>query len=454
MLASLSQTLMSLIDIAMVGRLGAVAVAAVGLGGMITYAASAFLNSIQAGVQTVIARRVGAGEEHLIGETVRSAFRFSLLAGSLSGVALYYVAWPLFHRIIADIAVADIGAAYLQWRSISLGLVMAGYVFYAFFNGVSRPRILLSVSLLANSLNVALNYALIFGHWGLPAMGAPGAGLATTISSLIAFLLYAGYTFTGAIRKRYPGIWWGRLQLKTLSRVIQISTPAAFQEFGVLIGFATFMVIMGKVSTLALAATEIVFNSLSFSFGPAMGYLYATQTLVSENMGRGDFDQAVAVVRFATLQCMLMMGSIGILFLLFPRLILQIFTPEAALIESAVMPLMILGLVQFIDAITMVHLGALRGAGDNVYTAVIELMLMWLFFLPVTYFTALYRGWGILGGWVALAVYITILAALLRYRFTGGFWRSINPNEGSGGSTVNRPSAPHHNHHTNRHPEA
>ena len=89
MLASLSQTLMSLIDIAMVGRLGAAAVAAVGLGGIVTYAISAFLNSIQAGVQTVIARRMGEGSPALVSEIVRNAFRFSLLTGTLLGLLAY-----------------------------------------------------------------------------------------------------------------------------------------------------------------------------------------------------------------------------------------------------------------------------------------------------------------------------------------------------------------------------
>ncbi len=425
MLASLAGTLMSLIDIAMVGRLGAAAVAAVGLGGIITYAVSSFLNAIQAGVQTVIARRVGAGQDSAIGETMRSVIIFSLLVGTLLGVLIYAVARPLFPLLVDDGAVVEIGSAYLQWRSLSLGLVMGGFVFYAFYNGVSRPGIHLIVSLVAYSLNVALNYALIFGHWGLPAMGAPGAGLATTISTLVAFLLYAGYTFSGAISRKYPGIWLGRIRLSTLAKVIEISTPTAFQNFGVMIGFALFMVIMGKVSTMALAATEIVFNILSFSFMPAMGFLFATQTLVSENIGRGDLDQAVAVVRSATVQCMLLMGSMGVLFLVIPGLILQIFTPETALINSAVMPLMILGLVQFLDAISMVHLGALRGAGDNVFTAVAELILMWVFFLPVTYFTALHWSWGILGGWIALAIYIAVFAGLLRYRFKTGIWRSI-----------------------------
>ena len=425
MLASLSQTLMSLIDIAMVGRLGAAAVAAVGLGGMFTFAISAFLTSIQAGAQTVISRRVGEELPRQVSETVRSAFRFSLLVGTLIGLLTYSVAQRLFPLISDDSAVISMGSAYLEWRSLSLGMVMASSVLYALYNGISRPGIHLVVSLLANSLNVVLNYGLIFGHWGLAAMGAPGAGLATTLSSLVALGLYAGFSRLADIKRNYPGLWRGPGNWKALARVIEISVPAAWQNFGVMIGFVLFMVIMGRVSTMALAATEIVFNILSFSFMPAMGFLYATQTLVSESLGRKDPDTAAQAAKSATVQCMLLMGSMGILFMSVPRIILRLFTPEDELIEMAVSPLVVLGMVQFVDAIGMVHLGALRGASDNRYPAIVDLLLMWLFFLPVTYLTALHYQYGIMGGWIALAIYLAAFAAFTRHRFLTGPWRTI-----------------------------
>jgi putative MATE family efflux protein len=281
------------------------------------------------------------------------------------------------------------------------------------------------VAVITNTCNVLLNYALIFGHWGCPEMGTAGAGLATTLSSTLAFILYAAFYSLTSVRKTYSGLWWGYLSMVDLKQVLRISLPAAFQNFGVIIGFATFMVIMGMVNTVALAATEIVFNILSFSFMPAMGFLYATQTLVSENIGSGDFDKAARSVRMATRLCMLFMGSMGIAFILIPQGILRIFTNEQAIIISAAIPLQILGLVQFIDAIGMVHLGALRGAADNTFLAIADLMLMWLFLLPVSYVTAVHFDIGILGGWVALAFYIAFFAIAARQRFKRGAWRTI-----------------------------
>ncbi len=425
MLASLSQTLMSLFDIAMVGQLGAAAVAAVGLGGMLTYSVSAFLNSIQAGTQTVIARREGDGRHHEIATTVKTTMLFSLLVGSIAGLVVIQLADSIFPAINDDPDVVGIGISYLKWRNISLGPVMAGYVFYAFYNGISQPRIHLIASVIANSLNVLLNYCLIFGRFGFPELGAPGAGLATAIASIVAFAIYAGFTRMNSIKTRYKGIWLGPMEWPVLRKVLDISMPAGVQNFGVLVGFAFFMIIMGWVSTVALAATEIVFNILSFSFMPAMGFLYAAQTLVSENMGRNDFKAAEDLVAAATKLCMLLMGAMGVIFMVAPRLILRIFTPVDEIITAGAFPLVILGAVQFFDAIGMVHLGALRGAGDNGYPAKMDLALMWGFFVPATFVSAITFTMGINGGWLALAIYIISFAYLARRRFQAGQWKLI-----------------------------
>lgn len=424
-MASLSQTLMSLIDIAMVGRLGAAAVAAVGLGGMLIYAVSSFLNAIQSGVQTVVARRVGQNRQSEVIRTIRVTLVFSLVLGSLFGGSIALINKYIFPAINNDLQVITTGIAYMTWRAPSIGLVMGGYVFYAFYNGISRSRIHMVVAVIANTANVLLNYALIFGNWGFVEMGTAGAGWATTISSALAFSLYAIFYGAPSVHRIYYGLWWGKLSMADLRQVLRISIPAGIQNFGVIVGFALFMVIMGMVSTVALAATEIVFNILSFSFMPAMGFLYATQTLVSENIGSGDYERAARSVKLATRLCMVFMGAMGILFLTIPQGILRIFTNDQAIITTAMIPLQILGLVQFIDAIGMVHLGALRGAADNTYLATADLLLMWFFFLPVSYVTAVYTNLGILGGWIALAFYIFFFALVASQRFKRGTWRTI-----------------------------
>jgi putative MATE family efflux protein len=425
MLASLSQTLMSLIDIAMVGRIGIAAVAAVGLGSTLALSASEFLNAIQAGVQTVVARRVGEGRYGEVAPALRNSLYFSLITGSAFAVLFIWATNFLLPAINPDRSVVTLGIQYLRLRGLSFGLVMAGYVFYAFFNGISKPRVHLVVTVLANTVNVILNYGLIFGRLGFPEMGAPGAGLATTLSSGIAFLLYAVVTMTARIRTQFPGIWIGRGGHGVLRRILRLSLPASIQELGGMIGFAVFKIIIGWISTTALAATTIVINILSFSFMPAMGFLYATQTLVSESMGREDVEGAKAFARTASRLCMLLMGAMGVLFILFPRIILHVFTINTEIVEAGITPLRILGFVQVIDAIGMTYHGALRGAGDNVFPAVADIIIMWAFFLPAVYISGIHLGWGLNGSWIALAIYIAAYAIMAYFRFHYGPWKRI-----------------------------
>ncbi len=425
MMASLSQTLMSLIDIAMVGRLGAAAVAAVGLGGMFTYSVSAFLNAIQTGVQTVVARRVGQERLDDAAETFRTGFYFAALTGTVVSIAFIVGSKYLFPLINPDLDVISIGTKYSQYRGFSLVTVMIGFVYYGFYNGISRPKIHLSVALVANASNVVLNYGFIFGNLGLPELGASGAGLATALASIISLSLYVLFSRLPSIRRKFKRLYIGPLRIDTLKKVLSLAIPAGSQGFGVIVGFALFMVMMGWVSTVALAATEIVFNILSFSFMPAMGFLFATQTMVSEAIGRDNHDAAVEITKSATVLCMILMGTMGILFISVPGFILSIFTIDTAIIAAGILPMQVLGIAQFGDAVGMVHLGALRGAGDNTYPAVADILLMWLFFLPVSYYTAIVQNGGIVPGWITLAVYIVLYGGVLHLRFRFGHWRTI-----------------------------
>ena len=201
MLGNLSHSLMSIIDVAMVGRLGAPALAAVGLGSMMAFAVSAFLNAIQSSVQTLVARREGEGQPAASAQVLRIALYFSAVAGGLTALLFVWTSAYIFPLINPDANVVFIGIDYLRYRGFSLLPITLGYAFYGFYNGISRPRIHLIVSVVANTTNVILNYGLIFGRLGLPAMGAPGAGLATTISESLALGLYILATLSANIRK-------------------------------------------------------------------------------------------------------------------------------------------------------------------------------------------------------------------------------------------------------------
>jgi len=423
--ASMSQTLMSLIDIAMVGRLGAAAVAAVGLAGLTTFTLAALLGAIQVGVQTVAARRKGEGRIGEAADTFRVSFWLALILGHLVAALFVAVAPALFPLMVADPAVYGPGAGYLAYRGLSLGVVMAGTVFYGFYNAIGRTRIHLLATLVANTANVVLNYGFIFGRLGLPELGAPGAGLATAIASGITVVLYAVPMILPRLRAEYPRLWFGPLDWITLKKVVRIWLPASVHEVGVLAGFVAFMMMMGRISTVSLAASEILLNILSFSFLPALGFSHAAQTLVSESMGEGRPAQGKVLTETATVLCIFYMGSLGVLFVLLPGPLLKLFTPDMEVVAAAIPALRLLGFLQVIDAVGMVHYGALRGAGDVLFPALVETAIMWFIFLPLAWLLGIQLGLGVFGGWLALATHLLIYSTVFLLRFSRGAWTVI-----------------------------
>ena len=207
--------------------------------------------------------------------------------------------------------------------------------------------------------------------------------------------------------------------------MLRLAIPVSIQDLGDETGFLVFLIIVGWISTVALASTEIVINIAAFSFMPAMGFLYAVQTLVSKNLGQKRIREAKATTEEATTLCLAMMGGLGILFMAIPGYILRLFTPDATIIQTAIPPLRLLGVVQFFDAIGMVYHGALRGAGDNTFLAAADLILMWVMLLPVTYFAGVYLDYGIMGAWFPLAIYIAGYALMAYLRFRYGPWSKI-----------------------------
>ncbi len=424
-LGMVGSTLMGLVDTAMVGRLSAEALAAVGLGNMIIWAIGSLVNSVNVGVQTVSARRFGEGRFSECGESLHNGILLSIVAGTvLTALAVFFL-HDFFAMINDDARVIVLGDEYMMVRLYGILPSMLFFAAYGFFNGVGHTKVHFQVSLISNSLNILINYALIFGKWGCPAMGVRGAAVGTVIATWIAALNYFIWLFHPAIRHRFHlfrGKWFNVVFMK---RIVNLSLASGLQNFFVLIGFTIFMVIVGRIGTIELAATDIIFNILSISFMPGQGFGLAAGTLVGKYMGERRFDRAQDLAWQTILINVLFMGSMGLIFIFFPRQILVLFTSEPSVIEIGSIPLRILGFVQFIDAVGMTLMGALRGAGDTAYVAYADTLLNWFVFLPITWFLGVFMKMGVNGAWSAFIVYLVAFAAVLGRRFVRGKWKSI-----------------------------
>ncbi len=445
-LGNLSRVLMNVVDVAMVGRLGAKSLAAVGLGAVLIWTILSIGVAFRTGVQTVTARRYGQKRFSDCGLALNSGLALASIVGVIFSMMGYKMAGVAIRFLIDDPDVIPLAIVYTQWSFVGAACITIGYAFQGFYNGVERTRIHMEVTIVSNILNIYLDAGLIFGNarltemlasspvgdisflsvlWSpfdFPALGVEGAAIATLCAAVWMIIHYTLRGFTQEFRTNY-GTYKGGFNRETLKKEVEIAAPQGFQEVGVTIVYVLFFKIIGMIGTVEVAATEVVFTLAMASFLPAIGFGVACATLVGKALGEKDPERAAVSMLESVRWSVIFMGTMGILFLLFPRPILLIFTNDGEVIEMGLVALRILGVVQFFDAVGMTLWFALSGAGDTLFPAIIDLSLSWGIFLPGSYLLGIVFGYGLIGPWLAFAIYLFLYAICITWKTLKGDWK-------------------------------
>ncbi len=447
-LGNLSRVLMNVVDVAMVGRLGAKSLAAVGLGAVLIWTILSIGVAFRTGVQTVTARRYGQKRFSDCGLALNSGLALASIVGVIFSMMGYKMAGVAIRFLIDDPDVIPLAIVYTQWSFVGAACITIGYAFQGFYNGVERTRIHMEVTIVSNLLNIYLDAGLIFGNarltemlasspvgdisflsvlWSpfdFPALGVEGAAIATLCAAVWMIIHYTLRGFTQEFRTNY-GTYKGGFSRETLKKEVEIAAPQGFQEVGVTIVYVLFFKIIGMIGTVEVAATEVVFTLAMASFLPAIGFGVACATLVGKALGEEDPERAAVSMLESVRWSVIFMGTMGILFLLFPRPILLIFTNDREVIEMGLVALRILGVVQFFDAVGMTLWFALSGAGNTLFPAIIDLSLSWGIFLPGSYLLGIVFGYGLIGPWLAFAIYLFLYAICITWKTLKGDWKEI-----------------------------
>ena len=447
-LGNLSRVLMNVVDVAMVGRLGAKSLAAVGLGAVLIWTILSIGIAFRTGVQTVTARRYGQKRFGDCGLALNCGLALASIVGIILAVMGYKMAGMAIRFLIDDPVVIPLAMVYTQWSFVGAAFITIGYAFQGFYNGVERTRIHMEVTIVSNLLNIYLDAGLIFGNarltemlasspvgdisflsvlWSpfdFPAMGVEGAAIATLCAAAWMIIHYTLRGFTQEFRTNY-NTYKGGFSREILKKEVEIAAPQGFQEVGVTVVYVLFFKIIGMIGTVEVAATEVVFTLAMASFLPAIGFGVACATLVGKALGEKDPERAAVSMLESVRWSVIFMGTMGILFLLFPRPILMIFTNDGEVIEMGLVALRILGVVQFFDAVGMTLWFALSGAGNTLFPAIIDLSLSWGIFLPGSYLLGIVFGYGLIGPWLAFGFYLFLYAACITWKVLKGDWKEI-----------------------------
>lgn len=433
-----STTLMLFTDRVFLGNYSVDAIAAAMPAGIASFAILSFFIGTAGYTGVFIAQYTGANRPERVGAALWQGIWFCLGAGLVSVLASFLTG-PLFFLAGHPQDVRVLEEAY--YRILMLGGVfpVLDAAFSGFFTGRGLTRVVMVVNLIGAVLNIPLDYALIYGAFGLPEMGIEGAALATVIGGAVSATLFCLLIFTRENERLFMVKSAFAPDRDLFGRLMKYGLPGGVQFFLDIFAITFFVFLVGRIGKQELAATNIVFSINTLAFLPMVGFSVAASTLVGQALGAENPGEAHQDTMRTLRLTLAYMGAVSLLFVFFPEHFLSLFRPRdldvagyAAITATGVWLMRFVALYSLVDAVGMILFGALKGAGDSRY-----LMLsmggaaIFVMILP-TYAAVEWFGAGIYTAWAFLTAYVFALAGLMWLRYRGGTWRRMRVIEGAG----------------------
>ena len=406
--------LMGVVDTIMVGHLSAVALAAVALGNLYFFGLGVFGMGTLMVLDPVVAQAVGARDDPAIARGIQRGALVALML-ALPATLLLLPAEPFMVLARQPADVVPHAAAYAVRLAPGVLPFFLFVVLRQSLQSMHRTAPILISIVVANLVNAALNWALIFGHFGAPALGVIGSAWATTLSRWLLALLLLALTW-GRLRQYLlplrPEIW----QWAPLGRMLRLGVPIGCQytlEFG---AFAFVALMMGWLGTRAMAGHQVAINLASLTFMVPLGVADAGSILVGHAVGRGDLPGTRGAARAALLGGIGFMSCTAVAFLTLPSPLARLYTTDASVIAVAVGLIPLAGVFQVFDGTQVVAGGILRGLGETKVAMLVNLLGYWFFGLPVSYLLGFVLGLGPRGLWHGLVLGLAAVATILLVR--------------------------------------
>ncbi len=423
-LAMLSESLISFVDMVMVSRLGPTAVAAVGVGGQILNAMSIVMAAVGTGTLAIVARHVGAGEPHKASAVIAQSILTALVLATVLIIPVAIFVLPLVSAFGLEPAVAESSASFTQLVLLSVPTGAVLFVIGSALRGAGDTRTPLAIGIVVNLVNLFLNWALIFGHFGFPALGVRGSAIATASAFALGAVIGLGLLLSKRLRLTLH-LRQLRPHFPTIRRVLRIGSPAALEQGLMQIGFFIYLAFAIRYGTDAVAAYFIGVRILALSFLPGFGFAAAAAALVGQNLGAGRPEHARRAGWLASWLAVGLMTAAGIGIVLGAEPIAHIFVDNPVVIASTVSFIVMLGIAQPFMALDSTLSGALRGAGDTRFPLLTVLITFYGIRLGLSWIVVSIGSLGIAWLWATLIGDYIARAALKGWRFRQGAWASI-----------------------------
>jgi len=375
-IGSIAQNIINVTDTAFIGQLGEISLGGGAIGGLFYMTLIMFGWGFGIGTQIVVARRFGEGAFRPIGRTVDHGYLFLMLLALLIFTVVKLFGYDILNLIVDSDAIKHASSEFIQYRIWGIFFAHTNFIFRAFYIGIGKTKVITLTTLVMVAVNVFLDYGLIFGNFGLPAMGISGAALASVIAEITCSVAFLIFTVSKIPRDRYRLFKFRVFSPRLLLRLLRISTPMMLQNFFAFGVWFVFFLIIEKMGESELAVSNIVRSIYVILMVPIMGFASATNTLVSYVIGKGDVDDVMRIIKkillMSTSSVLLIVGTCALI----PEKLLSIYTSDQHLIDMGVPIIYIISFSSVMLGIGNILFSGVSGTGKTNVSLIIEIGLL------------------------------------------------------------------------------
>lgn len=412
--------IMNLVDLAVLGRLGARELGAAGLGHAIFFMVSVMGIGLILGIDPMISQAFGAGDPVRARHVLWQGIWLALGATVVLSIPLFCMPFVVPHFGMAK-DVAPLTAVFILWRSLGLAPLLLFLVVRAYLQAQHITKPMVMAMLAGNVFNFLSDLVLVFGWGPIPPLGVAGAAISTDLGSVLQLAIVAWEVRKIPMTFKRSPVW------REIRNAIRVGLPTGMQmgfEIGI---FALVGVLAARLGTIAVAAHQLVLSLAAFTYTIAVGVANAASVRVGLAVGGGDRERTRAAGFSALLVAAGWMSFTAIVLALAPRAMARLVTNQLDVIAAAVPLLFVAAVFQLSDGIQVVATGALRGAGDTHFSFAANLVGYWVIGLPIALFLCFTKGMGVVGLWWGLCAGLVAVATLLFLRFNRLSQRVIVP---------------------------
>ena len=406
------------------------AIAAAMPAGMLQFSIVSIFMGTAGYVSTFVAQYHGASQHQRIGPAIWQGIYISVIGG-LVLICIIPFAESIFVLIGHDEKIRQYEIDYFRTICWGAGPYLASYAISGFYSGRGRTWPVMWVNTFTTMVNLVLDYILIFGNWGMPEMGITGAGLATVIAGIFSLVVFLVLIASEKYNATYATLKGWRFDKDLFMRVLRFGLPNGVQFFLEMAGFTGFILIVGRLGTASLAATNIAFNINTLAFMPMIGCGIAISVLVGQYLGADNPKTAQVSAYSGFHLCMIYMGSIALAYLVLPDLFVAPFAVNAdaqvfpEIYAMSVILLRFVAIYSLFDTLNIVFASAIKGAGDTRFVMFTSTILSLVVLVLPTYLVVVVFEYGLMASWVMATLYVCLVGIVFYIRFVGGKWKKM-----------------------------